>query len=283
MNNYGNRSSYPGSRYGDLYQSNLPNQDFNPVDQIGPALDTTQPRPPLNAPAVPTAPGSSQTPAAAPTTIGAGSPELAGLQHSLVAPMAPAPAAAPAVTPAVAPMAPPVVAAPAAVAPTAPAIPAYLQPLIDAIPGLAAPLTMESPEMVAQTNQLTRANQRGTDIAAEQLREKMAGITGGLMAPGESGLADTALGSIYRGGATDTATQLGEIARGLPGLNLSRIVAGGQLGEGLAGTDLANQQFTYQQQMDALNYLMSLYGGEQNAQQAQWSPYYSGIVGAYGG
>jgi hypothetical protein len=28
---------------------------------------------------------------------------------------------------------------------------------------------------------------------------------------------------------------------------------------------------------------MQMYGGEQGYQQAQWSPYYSGIVNAYGG
>jgi hypothetical protein len=145
------------------------------------------------------------------------------------------------------------------------------------------PVTMESPEMVAQANQLTRANQRGTDIAAEQLREKMGGATGGLVAPGESGLADTALGSIYRGGATDTATQLGEMARTLPNLNLSRMLAGGQLGGQVGGFDLSQQGLTYQQQQDALNMLMQMYGGEQGYQQAAWSPYYSGINAAYGG
>jgi hypothetical protein len=171
----------------------------------------------------------------------------------------------------------------AATTPAAPAIPAYLQPLINAIPGLMNPVTMESPEMVAQANQLTRANQRGTDIAAEQLREKMGGATGGLVAPGESGLADTALGSIYRGGATDTATQLGEMARTLPGLNLSRMLAGGQLGGQLGDFDLSQQGLTYQQQQDALNMLMQMYGGEQGYQQAAWSPYYQGITSAYGG
>jgi hypothetical protein len=146
-----------------------------------------------------------------------------------------------------------------------------------------APTTMESPEMVAQANQLTRANQRGTDIAAEQLREKMGTNTGGLVAPGESGIADTALGSIYRGGASDTATQLGELSRTLPQLNLQRLLAGGQLGQGLADVDLSQQGLTYQQQQDALQMLMQMYGGEQGYQQAAWSPYYQGITSTYGG
>jgi len=278
------RGGYPGSRYNDLY-ADYP-QEQNPVDQIGPALDTVNPRPSYQAAAAGhtsiTRPP--ETTPAAPTVPGTGAPELAGLVHSIQTPItttapvaaapltAPAPAAAPVAAPAVAP-----------VAPATPNIPAYLQPLINAIPGLATPMTMESPEMVAQANQLTRANQRGTNIAAEQLREKMGGATGGLVAPGESGLADTALGSIYRGGATDTATQLGALARTLPQLNLERILAGGQLGGQLASTDLAQQGLTYQQQQDALNMLMALYGGEQGYQQAAWSPYYTGIVNAYGG
>ena len=141
----------------------------------------------------------------------------------------------------------------------------------------------KSVRMVAQANQLTRTNQRGTDIAAEQLREKMGGTTGGLVAPGESGLADTAMGSIYRGGATDTATQVGELARSLPNLNLSRILAAGQLGGEVGGFDLSQQGLTYQQQQDAMAWLMQMYGGEQQYQQDAWSPYYQGINNAYGG
>jgi len=270
-------NQYPGSRYNDLYQQ-YPQKPFNPVDEIGPALDTTNARPSMRAAVQPgqtsiTRPPE-QTPQA-PAVPGAGAPELAGLVHSTQTPVtstAPAPVPAPVTT-----------VPPAVTTPAAPAIPAYLQPLIDAIPGLAAPMTMESPEMVAQANQLTRANQRGTDIAAEQLREKMGGATGGLVAPGESGLADTALGSIYRGGATDTATQLGELARTLPNLNLSRLLAGGQLGGTLADVDLSQQGLTYQQQQDALNMLMQMYGGEQGYQQAAWSPYYQGITSANGG
>lgn len=279
---------YPGSRYGDLYQKYPEQKPFNPVDEIGPGLDTTMARPPIRA-AIPAQPGqTSINRPAAPATPGAGSPELAGLVHSTQTPVtttAPAgqQAPVPAMAVAPAPVAAPVPAPVTTVPPAAPAIPAYLQPLIDAIPGLAAPMTMESPEMVAMANQLTRTNQRGTDIAAEQLREKMGGASGGLVAPGESGLADTALGSIYRGGATETARGLGEMAQTLPQLNLSRILAGGQLGQGLADVDLSQQGLTYQQQQDALNMLMQMYGGEQNYQQAAWSPYYSGIVGAYGG
>ena len=282
--------AYPGSRYNDLYNQ-YPQKPFNPVDEIGPALDTTNARPSMRAAVQPgqtsiTRPPE-QTPQA-PTTPGANSPELAGLVHSSEVPVAAPVAAQPAVVPAPAPVPAPVTTVPPAVTPapataTAPAIPAYLQPLIDAIPGLMNPVTMESPEMVAQANQLTRANQRGTDIAAEQLREKMGGSTGGLVAPGESGLADTALGSIYRGGATDTANQLGEMARSLPQLNLQRLLAGGQLGGELGNFDLSQQGLTYQQQQDALNMLMQMYGGEQGYQQAAWSPYYSGINAAYGG
>jgi len=180
----------------------------------------------------------------------------------------------------------------------APAIPAYLQPLIDAIPGLmnpvTTPLTMDPAARQAMLDQATRTSQRGTDIAAESLREKMGGATGGLVAPGESGLADTALGSIYRGGASDVAGIAGrlaseeaarypELALNEQNLNLSRILAGGQLGQELGGFDLSQQGLTYQQQQDALNMLMQMYGGEQGYQQAQWSPYYSGIVNAYGG
>ena len=276
-------NQYPGSRYGDLY-SQYPQKPFNPVDEIGPALDTTHARPSMRAAVQPgqtsiTRPPE-QTPQA-PAAPGTGAPELAGLVHSSEVPVAAPVAAQPAVVPAPAPVPAPITPAPATA--TAPAIPAYLQPLIDAIPGLMNPVTMESPEMVAQANQLTRANQRGTDIAAEQLREKMGGATGGLVAPGESGLADTALGSIYRGGATDTATQLGEMARTLPNLNLSRMLAGGQLGGQVGNFDLSQQGLTYQQQQDALNMLMQMYGGEQGYQQAAWSPYYSGINAAYGG
>jgi hypothetical protein len=277
-------NAYPGSRYGSLYDQYPKPPGINPVDEIGPALDTLNPRPSMRAAVQPgqtsiTRPPE-QTPQA-PATPGVGSPELAGLVHSSQAPVtSTVPPTAPAP---VAPVAAPVAAAPVAATPAAPAIPAYLQPLINAIPGLMNPVTMESPEMVAQANQLTRANQRGTDLAAEQLREKMGGETGGLMAPGESGLADTALGSIYRGGATDTATQLGEIARTLPGLNLSRMLAGGQLGGQVGDFDLSQQGLTYQQQQDALQMLMQMYGGEQGYQQAAWSPYYQGITSAYGG
>ena len=280
---YNYSGTYPGSRYNDLYEKYPEQKPFNPVDEIGPGLDTLNARPPIRS-AIP-APQQANVgtqPQAATSTPGTGSPELAGLVHSIQTPVTST------VTPTAPPPVPaPVTTVPAAVTPApAPAvsgIPAYLQPLINAIPGLAAPMTMESPEMVALANQLTRTNQRGTDIAAEQLREKMAGATGGLVAPGESGLADTALGSIYRGGATDTATQLGKMAQTLPGLNLSRILAGGQLGGTLADIDLSQQQFGYGQEMDALNYLMNFYGAEQGYQQNAWSPYYSGIVNAYGG
>ena len=66
-------------------------------------------------------------------------------------------------------------------------------------------------------------------------------------------------------------------------MNLSRLLAGGQLGGTLADVDLSQQGLTYQQQQDALNMLMQMYGGEQGYQQAAWSPYYSGINAAYGG
>lgn len=279
-------NQYPGSRYNDLY-SQYPQKPVNPVDEIGPALDTFNPRPSLQQ--VAAQPGKTsitrppeqipQTPAAP----GTGAPELAGLVHSSQVPATTTAPAAP-VAQVPAPVAPAPVAAPVATAPAAaPAIPAYLQPLIDAIPGLAAPMTMESPEMVAQTNQLTRSNQVASNLAAEQLREKMGTNTGGLVAPGESGLADTALGSIYRGGATDTATQLGELAKTLPGLNLQRILSAGQLGGQVGEFDLSQQGLTYQQQQDALNMLMQMYGGEQQYQQDAWSPYYQGINNAYGG
>jgi len=277
-----NYNQYPGSRYDSLYEQYPKPKPFNPVDQVGPALDTTNPRPPLTATTQPQATAPMTQPAApAQTAPGTGAPELAGLVHSSQVPVT---TAAPITPQAPVPVAQAPVAAPVATAPAAtPAIPAYLQPLIDAIPGLMNPMTMESPEMVAQANQLTRTNQRGTDIAAEQLREKMGGATGGLVAPGESGLADTALGSIYRGGATDTATQVGELARTLPNMNLSRILAAGQLGGEVGGFDLSQQGLTYQQQQDALNALMQMYGGEQGYQQAAWSPYYQGINNAYGG
>ena len=276
--------AYPGSRYNDLYNQ-YPQKPFNPVDEIGPALDTTNARPSMRAAVQPGQTSITRPPEQTPQTVavpGTGSPELAGLVHSIQTPVTST--VPPVAVPAPAPVPAPVTTVPPAVTtPAAPAIPAYLQPLIDAIPGLMNPVTMESPEMVAQANQLTRANQRGTDIAAEQLREKMGGATGGLVAPGESGLADTALGSIYRGGATDTATQLGEMARTLPNLNLSRMLAGGQLGGQVGNFDLSQQGLTYQQQQDALQMLMQMYGGEQGYQQAAWSPYYSGINAAYGG
>jgi len=273
-------NQYPGSRYDDLYKD-YPQKPFNPVDQVGPALDTTNPRPPLTATTQPQATAPVAQPQAATTTaVGSTAPELAGLAQSSEAATTTTPAT-PAAT--VTPATPGAVAPVDAATPAASAIPPYLQPLIDAIPGLATPMTMESPEMVAQANQLTRTNQRGTDIAAEQLREKMGGTTGGLVAPGESGLADTAMGSIYRGGATDTATQVGELARSLPNLNLSRILAAGQLGGEVGGFDLSQQGLTYQQQQDAMAWLMQMYGGEQQYQQDAWSPYYSGVVNAYGG
>ena len=279
-------NAYPGSRYNDLYEK-YPQNQLNPVDEIGPALDTVNPRPSMRAAVQPGQTSITRPPEQVPQTAavpGAGAPELAGLAHSTQAPVTSTiPAQAPVA------QAPAPVPAPVTTVPTAettaqvPAIPAYLQPLIDAIPGLMNPVTMESPESVAMANQLTRTNQRGTDIAAEQLREKMGGATGGLVAPGESGLADTALGSIYRGGATETARGLGEYARTLPGLNLSRMLAGGQLGGQVGDFDLSQQGLTYQQQQDALQMLMAMYGGEQGYQQAQWSPYYSGVVNAYGG
>jgi len=279
-------NAYPGSRYNDLYEK-YPQNQLNPVDEIGPALDTVNPRPSMRAAVQPGQTSITRPPEQTPQTAaapGTGAPELAGLAHSTQAPVtSTVPAQAP-VAQAPAPVPAPVTTVPtAATTAQAPAIPAYLQPLIDAIPGLMNPVTMESPESVAMANQLTRTNQRGTDIAAEQLREKMGGATGGLVAPGESGLADTALGSIYRGGATETARGLGEYARTLPGLNLSRMLAGGQLGGQVGDFDLSQQGLTYQQQQDALQMLMDMYGGEQGYQQAQWSPYYSGVVNAYGG
>jgi hypothetical protein len=186
----------------------------------------------------------------------------------------------------------------AATAPAASAIPAYMQPIINAIPGLmnpiTTPLTMDPAAQQAMANQVTRQNQQATNIAAEQLREKMAANTGGMMAPGESGLADTALASIYRGGAANTANTLGaiaaqqaeaypQLAQNLQQLNLARLLAGGNLGQMLAQQQLAGEQFGYGKEMDALQMLMNLYGGEQGYQQAAWSPYYQGIVNAYGG
>ena len=297
-------NAYPGSRYNDLYAKYPEPKPFNPVDEIGPALDTVNARPPIQAAGHTSITRPPVTPGpAVPATPGAGSPELAGLVHSIQAPMttttpqAPAPAAP---APVAAPVATPVATAPvvAAPQPAAPAIPAYLQPLIDAIPGLmnpvTAPMTMDPAARQAMLDQATRTSQGATNIAAEQLREKMGGATGGLVAPGESGLADTALASIYRGGASDVAGIAGklaseeaarapEYAQNLAQLNLSRLLAGGQLGQGLADVDLSQQGLTYQQQQDALQMLMQMYGGEQGYQQAAWSPYYSGIAGAYGG
>jgi hypothetical protein len=173
-----------------------------------------------------------------------------------------------------------------------------MEPLVQSIGGLTQPVTtplgMDPAAREAMLNQYTRATQGATDLAANQLRERMGAATGGMVAPGESGLADTALGGIYRGGAADVAKYSGglaaqeamaapERAQALAQLNLQRLLAGGNMGQMLTGAEQAGNQMTYQQQQDALAMLMSMYGGEQNAQQAAWSPYYSGIVSAYGG
>jgi len=263
---------YPGSRYDDLYRR-YGNPD-NPVDQIGPALDTTQPRPSYAA----AAGGGAQPQTPVPGGPSSGAPGLEGLQHSSQLPArtpgTPDPGSAQHPKPGGAPA--PAPAAPAPAAGYTP--PAYLQPLINAIPGLTQPVGID-PSVV---NQVTRMNQGASSLAANQLREKMGSTTGGLLRPGDSGLADTALGSIYRGGAADTAKTLGGMAAQLPQLNLQRLLAAGQLGSMLSGDEMTREQFGYNKEMDALKMLMDLYGAEQQYQNNAWSPYYSGIVNAYG-
>lgn len=245
-------TAYPGSRYNDLY-AQYPQKPQNPVDQIGPGLDTANPRPSYQAVAggTGTATQTAQQQQAAPAAPGSGSPELAGLKHSSQAPVTGSQTSQ---------------------------VPAYLQPLVNAIPGLTQPTGIDP----AVANQVARQNQMSTNIAANEMREKMAAGTGGLARPGESGLADTALGGIYRAGAANTARTLGDMSAQLPQLNLQRLLAAGQLGQMVSGEDLARQQFGYGQEMDALQMLMNLYGAEQGYQQSAWSPYYTGIVNAYG-
>ena len=94
---------------------------------------------------------------------------------------------------------------------------------------------------------------------------------------GESGLADTAMGQIIRGGQQNLAglsaqTSIDEANRRfseqstLAQLNLSRLLGGGQMA--LGGEQSA---------MDAL---LGLYGAQTGAQLSRWQPYWAGVTSA---
>ena len=87
--------------------------------------------------------------------------------------------------------------------------------------------------------------------------EQMKGLMGGRgFRAGESGIADTAIGNILRGGSE----RLGAQSRGM----------------GLAG-----MQMKYGQEQDQMNMMMRLLSGQQASQQGQWQPYWSGMTQAY--
>jgi len=114
--------------------------------------------------------------------------------------------------------------------------------------------------------------QRGTGIEAAQMQKYMGGKG---FRGGESGIADTALGRIARGGAERLSTASQQIAeseaeraQGYAGLNLQRQLGGGGLA--LTGEE------------GAMDRMMQYYGGRQTAEQRQWQPWWSGMAGGGG-
>lgn len=109
--------------------------------------------------------------------------------------------------------------------------------------------------------------QAGTKMQMGQMEKYMGGKG---FRGGESGIADTAMGRIARGGAERMGQVTGQIAEseaergyGYAGLNLQRQLGGGQMA--LAGEE------------GALNRMMQYYGGQQQAEQRQWQPWWQGL------
>jgi len=225
-------------------------------------------------PAQPVQPASGQA--------GYAAPALQGLEHS---------SEAPAILPGATPAAEATPAAPAQPNP----LPTWAQPVAGAIPGLLQalelPVGLSDPEMQTQINMGRRSIQGATNTGLEQMREVLGGRG---FTPGSSGVADTEMGKIVRGGAQqqsdyNTSLMMNEAnARAanklaLGNLNLNRALGAGALTSALNEPYQFEQTFPYQQQMDALNLLMNYYSQGMAGQQSAWAPYYQGTVNAYTG
>lgn len=120
--------------------------------------------------------------------------------------------------------------------------------------------------------------QRGTKLEAEQMRRYMGGR--GFRA-GESGLADTALGGVFRGGAerlsqASRAISQDEAARKAQydQMNLQRMLGAGQLGLGGEELQLAGQE-------GALNRMMQMWQSMIQSQQGRFQPYWQTAAQGY--
>ena len=133
--------------------------------------------------------------------------------------------------------------------------------------GLAQPIQYQ--DQSQQRYNLAREQiQGGTRMQAEQMRRYMGGRG---FRGGESGIADTALGGVFRGGAE----RLGQASRGIEAdeagraqqydlLNLQRQLGGG----GLA----------LQGEEGAMDRMMQMWQSMIGSQQGAWQPYWSGVA-----
>lgn len=113
--------------------------------------------------------------------------------------------------------------------------------------------------------------QRGTRLEAEQMRRYMGGRG---FRGGESGIADTALGGVFRGGAErlsqasraisqDEAAREAQYAQ----MNLQRMLGAGQLG-------LGGEELTLAGQEGAMNRMMQMWQSMIQSQQGRFQPYW---------
>lgn len=120
--------------------------------------------------------------------------------------------------------------------------------------------------------------QRGTQTGLQQARRYMGGRG---FRGGESGIADTAFQNIIRGGQEQLGTATRQItadeaarAQGYAGLNLQRMLGGGQLG-------LGGEELQFRGEESSLDRMMQMWQSLQGSQQGRWQPYWQGVASGY--
>lgn len=117
--------------------------------------------------------------------------------------------------------------------------------------------------------------QTATDVAMEQMREIM-GSRG--FRAGESGIADTILGSIAKEGQR-TLSQFGkEMSIDEARRRFQEALAKAGFGLQEREFGLKEEGFEYGQEMEAIQMLMQMFFGGQQAQQARYEPYWAALV-----
>ena len=149
--------------------------------------------------------------------------------------------------------------------------------------------TLQNPQ--AQINTV-RADILGQTKAGLQEAQRLAGSRGFLA--GQSGIADRAMQDVIRQGQSALGQAIGNITTqnlGLINQLLPEMAQQASFGMRNATEALQQagameqfpQQFSFNKLMAFLNLLQNLYSGEQQAQLARYSPYWSALTAIYGG